>query len=222
MVQVLFNFSHGASTRCNNLLSLWKSVQISNQKDMLVESKEWKKEKKNYPVTYTCQILTHKRITNRRKGIVEVFQTQRQMDSEVVLFHSCRETSLGHRGTQRLGNQALLCLVWTARLEKCSAVEALCTHERTLWKDIRFRWEEEAKRAGKKKGRSCMVRALIWLLWYLLKTTVDFVLQAFIFLFIQGFNRAETNNCFSAWVKKISGYSGGTNFWNSGLVTFVE
>lgn len=34
--------------------------------------------------------------------------------------------------------------------QKCLAEEALCTHERTLWKAIiRFRWEEEAKEARK-------------------------------------------------------------------------
>lgn len=54
-----------------------------------------------------------------------------QTDTEVVLLHSCRETSLGHRETEGLGNQAPLCLAWTARLEKCLALEALCTHEHT-------------------------------------------------------------------------------------------
>lgn len=54
-----------------------------------------------------------------------------QTNTKVVLLHSCRETSLGHRETERLGNQSLLCLAWIARLEKCLAVEALGTHERT-------------------------------------------------------------------------------------------
>lgn len=75
-------------------------------------------------------ILRPLSVLKERSRSVEVCQNT-QRATEVVLVPSCRETSLDHRRTERLGNQTLLCLAWTTGLEKCLALEALCTHERT-------------------------------------------------------------------------------------------
>lgn len=125
-------------------------------------------------------------LREKGKGLLRFFTARHtQTDSEVVRLHSCRETSLGHRGTQGLGNQAPLCLAWTARLEKCLALEALCTHERTHWKDIRLRWEEEARGQEKEKSRIFTVRALWSDYWGIYWTpTVDCVIQLHLYQYL--------------------------------------
>lgn len=136
----------------------------------------------------SAKSLVNWALRKRGKGLWRFLKVRHaQTDTEVVLLHSCRETSLSHRGTEGLGNQAPLCLARTARLEECLAVEALCTHERTHWKDIRLRWEEEARGQKKeKKSRIFMVRALWSDYWGIYWTpTVDFVIQTFIPIFVQ-------------------------------------
>ena len=118
----------------------------------------------------------------------------------MVRLHSCRETSLGHRGTQGLRNQAPLCLAWTARLEKCLALEALCTHERTHWKDIRLRWEEEARGQEKEKSRIFTVRALWSDYWGIYWTpTVDFVIQLHLYQYLYKGSSVKTAAIIVKW-----------------------
>lgn len=125
----------------------------------------------------SAKSLVNWALRKRGKGLWRFLKVRHaQTDTEVVLLHSCRETSLSHRGTEGLGNQAPLCLARTARLEECLAVEALCTHERTHWKDIRLRWEEEARGQKKKKEKQDLYgkSTLIWLLRHLLNTNCRF------------------------------------------------
>lgn len=134
---------------------------------------------------YTNTELSVQLDKKRRKGNCGGFHTDRQTDTEVVLLHSCRETCLGQRGTEGLENQAPLCRAWT---ESCLALEALCTHERTHWKDVRFRWEEEANRPKRKEKQDLYgENTQIWASRHSRYTNVGLATQLFIQMFKQMF-----------------------------------
>lgn len=135
-------------------LTPFNSIKTGTCKELPREHRKTRKRRtmNQWVMLVSAKSLVNWALRKRGKGLWRFLKVRHaQTDTEVVLLHSCRETSLSHRGTEGLGNQAPLCLARTARLEECLAVEALCTHERTHWKDIRLRWEEEAR--GQKKKR---------------------------------------------------------------------
>lgn len=168
---MLLSLQYGDLILSHLILTVVKLAPVKNIWEYVGKrAKKNKTEEENEPIV---SILTLKwALQKRGKGLWMFFKVQHTLtDTEVVLLHSCRETSLGHRGTEGQGNQAPLCLAWTARLEKCLALEALCTHERTHWKDIRLRWEEEARGQKKEKQDLYGKSIQIWLLRHLLKTS---------------------------------------------------
>lgn len=139
-----FNIAHQYTT----CLATWEFciiiiliVNMSNLVLPLVLSQEQRRRRKAEPMIYVSQytntVVSFKYSDEYRGGPSPLLQGD--------FFRP--------QGTEGLGNQAPLCLAWTARLKKCLALEALCTHERTHWKDIRLRWKEEARGAEKEKKR---------------------------------------------------------------------
>lgn len=132
-----------------------KLLPLNNIKICWQESKENKKYVKNEPMIDAVSKLTLQWTEHREKedrdcgGFSKSDILRGHWGGPPPLLQGDFFRPQGDRG---VGDQAPLCLVWTARLEKCLALEALYTHERTHWKDIRLRWEEDATGHEKRKA----------------------------------------------------------------------